>query len=279
MNTLYISDLDGTLLNDNAEISENDIRELNRLISNGLNFTAASARTHVTIIKILEKANIKLPVITMNGAAIYDLRKKKYTYAAILTDDAKKTLIDIIHSCIRAGFLYTIEDGILHTYYETAKTPAAKAFIEERERKYNKKFTQISSFEECIDKDIIYYSVADKPENLQKPYDILKEHTDLHVDFYHDIYTEGCMYLEISSAKASKKNALLKLKKDFGFHRVVSFGDNLNDLPMFEVSDECYATANAKQIVKEKATGIIGSNTDGGVIDFLKSNTEFTVPH
>ena len=72
--------------------------------------------------------------------------------------------------------------------------------------------------------------------------------------------------------KATKANAILELKKLLSCDRVISFGDAINDLPMFSVSDECYAVANAKDEVKEKATAIIGSNNDDGVAKWLEEN-------
>ena len=77
MKTLYISDLDGTLLNENALLSEDTIQGLNKLIEKGVNFTVATARTNATVVKMLKNVNIQLPVILMNGVTIYDIRNKK----------------------------------------------------------------------------------------------------------------------------------------------------------------------------------------------------------
>ena len=55
---------------------------------------------------------------------------------------------------------------------------------------------------------------------------------------------------------------------------VISFGDAVNDLPMFEASDECYAVANAVDELKAAATGIIESNVDDGVAKWLLEHVE-----
>jgi len=55
---------------------------------------------------------------------------------------------------------------------------------------------------------------------------------------------------------------------------VVGFGDNLNDLPMFDACDECYAVANAKSEVKEKSTAIIGGNDGDGVVKWMEENAK-----
>lgn len=74
---LFISDLDGTLLNGNAEVTEFTRDTLNRLMAKGLNFTAATARTLASAGKILLGLDLKLPVILMNGVLIYDMAEKK----------------------------------------------------------------------------------------------------------------------------------------------------------------------------------------------------------
>ena len=48
MNTLYVSDLDGTLLNSDVKISENSKNIINTLIDKGMNFTVATARSLVS---------------------------------------------------------------------------------------------------------------------------------------------------------------------------------------------------------------------------------------
>ena len=74
----------------------------------------------------------------------------------------------------------------------------------------------------------------------------------------------------------NKENMVRKLsdkyKEMFGCNKIISFGDSINDIPMFEMSDECYAVANAMDEVKAAATGIIDSNEDDGVAKWLLEN-------
>ena len=76
-------------------------------------------------------------------------------------------------------------------------------------------------------------------------------------------------------AKATKAEAIGQLKKLWDCDRVVSFGDAINDIPMFEISDECYAVENAVDELKAIATGIIGSNENDGVARWLKEHVVF----
>ncbi|MBP5604633.1 MAG: HAD hydrolase family protein [Ruminiclostridium sp.] len=69
----------------------------------------------------------------------------------------------------------------------------------------------------------------------------------------------------------TKAKSILKLKDKYGFARLVVFGDGLNDIPMFTAADESYAVANALDELKQYATGIIGSNENDSVAEFLKN--------
>ena len=270
MKKLYISDLDGTLLNENALLSEETEKELNILIEQGVNFTIATARTHATVEKMLKNVNISVPVVLMNGVAIFDLKTKKYVSVQNISNNGKKVLFETIRKHINSGFVFCIDNDIMSTYYENTDSPNAKQFIEEREKIYNKKFTKVESFNDCMEKNVVYYSINDKKEMLEEAYNAISACADLHAEFYRDIYNTDHWYLEVCSANASKKNAVNFLREHFSFDYVSSFGDNLNDIPMFEASDEAYAVANAKEEVKKAATGIIGSNKDNGVVNFIK---------
>ena len=68
---------------------------------------------------------------------------------------------------------------------------------------------------------------------------------------------------------ATKADAILALKKRYGFESVVVFGDETNDLSMFAAADESYAVAGANDEVKRAASGVIGSNACDGVAKFL----------
>lgn len=271
MKKLYISDLDGTLLNEKALLSEETETELNSLIAKGINFTVATARTHATVEKMLKNVNISVPAVLMNGVAIFDLKTKKYVSVQKISDNGKNVLFETIRKYIRSGFVFCIDNDELSTYYENTDSPNAKKFIEEREKIYKKKFTKVNSFNDCMDKNVVYYSINDKKEKLEEAYKSISQCTDLHAEFYRDIYNTEHWYLEVCSSEASKKNAVNTLRELFGFDRVISFGDNLNDIPMFEASDEAYAVANAKDEVKKRANGVIESNINNGVVKFISS--------
>jgi len=80
MKTLFVSDLDGTLLRNDATISEYSKNKLNEFISSGVLFTVATARSVASITKMLEGVDIELPVIEFNGGFISDLKTGEHKF-------------------------------------------------------------------------------------------------------------------------------------------------------------------------------------------------------
>ena len=111
MKTLYISDLDGTLLNRQAELSDFTRDTLNELIRGGLDFSFATARTAASAIKIMQAVNISLPVVMMNGVLIYDWPQQRYSKIESFGAAAVDTILEALARFGRTGFMYAIEDG------------------------------------------------------------------------------------------------------------------------------------------------------------------------
>ena len=81
--TLYISDLDGTLLNEHSLISPTTAKQLNNLIEKGMLFSIATARTPATVVDLMSEVDLQLPVALMTGALVYDL--------SVLLYDSRRT--------------------------------------------------------------------------------------------------------------------------------------------------------------------------------------------
>jgi Cof subfamily protein (haloacid dehalogenase superfamily) len=271
MKTLYISDLDGTLLNSRAELSERAIDTLNHAYDSGVHFTIATARTAATSVQMLQRVKINTPAILMNGVLIYDFDKKQYIKKELFDKDAITKILDVMNAEGQTGLMYTLEDDELNTYYERLDNAALKSFIEERIQKYNKRFTQTDDFR-TVDAQVIYFCFLSDSDSIHRLHDSMNAIGGLRIEMYKDIYSDDLWYLEVFSESASKYNAVQYLRNHYGFDKIVGFGDNLNDLPLFAACDECYAVANAKPEIIAKATAVIGSNDEDGVAKWLEEN-------
>ncbi|MFO7611764.1 MAG: HAD-IIB family hydrolase [Clostridia bacterium] len=277
MKTLYISDLDGTLLNGGAELSEFTAVALRKLIDGGIHFTIATARTAATVGHILGRVPMNVPVILMNGVLIYDIRKKLYIKKNPLSEDAVKKVLAAIKHTGQTGLMYAIRDETLITYYERLDDGPLRDFVDERVKKYNKKFTVTDDFSKT-DADVIYFAFLDDHGRIQRLHGLVKDFAGLDTVMYKDIYSDDLWYLECYSSAASKFNGVNYLRREYGYGKIVGFGDNLNDIPMFEACDECFAVENAKPELLQKADAVIGSNNDDGVARWLLKNAPLERP-
>ncbi len=269
--TLYISDLDGTLLNRNAELSEYTVNILNNLIAKGVYFSVATARTAATTLLLLKRVAINVPLILMNGVLIYDMQEKRYIKKEVLEKEKTHQILLAMRNTKLMGLMYALLGDELITYYEKLDNDALRNFVEERVQKYNKQFSQIDNFAD-VKAEIIYFCFLDTSDNIHRLNKEIKDIGGIHIEMYQDIYSDDLWYMEVFNEKASKYDAVQFLRQNYCFDKVIGFGDNLNDIPLFNACDESFAVANAKPEVKEKATAVIGANDENGVAKWLEVN-------
>ncbi len=272
MKHLYISDLDGTLLQPNVELSGRTVHILNELIGQGVSFTVATARSIASVRTILRNVSIQLPVILMNGVCIYDLAKEEYLKVETIPRESAELLLSIISRHKLKGFAYTMKNGRMSTYYEELSNRALRDFLEERVRLYQKPFIKVEDFASLKEEPLIYFTAMDTKENLELIYPIVKDIPDLNSVMYKDNYSTDIWYLELFSSNASKYHAVSFLQKYLGAEYITCFGDNRNDFALFQASNYKLAVANAVEELKVRADEVIASNRDDGVALWMKFN-------
>jgi len=276
---LYISDLDGTLLNSEKKVSQYTKETLNALIAKGMHFTIATARTAASSVKILSGVNINLPVILMNGTLIYDMQNDVYLNAEIMNEKTVSKIIRTLRDHNINGFMYALIDNKVVTYYENLSTVALQDFHTERVANYFKSFEKVDCFLNIVpDNDIIYFTLIDEQKPLSALFDSLKKLPDVDAALYKDTYSDDLWYLEIHSISASKFNAVNFVRDYCKFEKIIGFGDNYNDLPFLEACDEFYAVANSVVELSEKASGVIGGNNSDGVAKYISDREEILKP-
>jgi Cof subfamily protein (haloacid dehalogenase superfamily) len=269
--TLYISDLDGTLLNEKGEISDYSRNVLNKFTESGGNFSIASARTAHSTGKIFKNINLKLPTVQMNGVFLYDWSEEKYLQIQYLEQEKVRKILNVLENYPNTPLIYTIENNCQTTFYTHICNEFQQEFYDLRKLKYGQEIPQVENPEEL--ENVIYFTFVDTRENLLPLSRKIAELEGISSVFYEDIgTTNGSYLLEVFSETASKSNGVLRLKKLFDFEKIVCFGDNYNDMSLFDICDEFYAVSNAVDEIKSKSTKIIGANTEDGVARWLEEN-------
>lgn len=277
MKTLYISDLDGTLLDKDAKLSATSRELINQLTDSGVHFTCATARTAATVTHILNGIHLTAPAVLMNGVAILDWNTKKYMKVEYLQCSFIQSYLQKIKELSLTSFIYSISEDELISYYEYFPNHAMEEFYSTRATNYHKRYQHVNSLSDIPEESIAYSLLLYPKESLQPLVDWLDQNkTRYAIDYclYPEIYYDSMWCLEIFHHHASKRNAVNYLRKQYGYDKIIGFGDNLNDLSLFDACDEAYAVSNAKDAVKAASTSVIEANTEDSVpryIHFLES--------
>ena len=272
MKTLYLSDLDGTLLNSEAQLSDFAANTLNELIGAGLIFSYATARSLYTAQKITAALKIDFPVITYNGAFVVNHATGQILLSNYFSDSESAYIQTVLTQYQIYPLTYAHIDGIEKFSFFSERLNAGKQHLLDH-RKGDLRRREVEFPEAAYEGNLFYFSCIGEESELAPVYSLLKTDPRFYCVFQRDIYS-GAQWLEILPAKATKANAALWLKQHLGCDRIVSFGDAKNDLPLFEISDECYAVENAAPELKQKATAVIASNHHDGVVKWLMEHAD-----
>lgn len=267
--TLFVSDLDCTLLGPDRKVSAESARLLNEAVEKGALFSIATARTPATVDTLMQDVDCRVPLVVMTGAAVWNPKTNTYSHVRYHRADTARRLIDTYRRLGLSTFMYTLEDdNLIHIYHIGKIGKLEQAFIDERSDSRFKKLhipaDGDSILPDRLDKVILFYAMR-PTEEVERVYEEIRDSDDLRAVFYHDMYGEEIALMEVFGPDASKANAIKALASETGAERIVAYGDNINDLPMLGIADDAVAVANAVPEVLRAASRVIGPNTDDSV--------------
>ena len=264
---LYVTDLDGTLLNQQDRISAFSIQVINRLVEEGLMFTYATARSLVSASRVTEGLSTNIPVIAYNGAFIIQPSSGEILSREDFSAEERRIVRETLARYHLSPMVYSYIDGNERvSWIPENENDGIRRYLSMR--KGDRRFRAVRDEEALYEGEIFYYTCIGEKEDLMPVYEIFSGDSRYRCTIQQELYRPE-YWCEIMPSKASKANAVRKLKQMWGCTGIVSFGDSVNDIPMFEISDQCYAVSNAVEELKRLATGIIGSNEEDGVARWL----------
>lgn len=275
--TLFVSDLDGTLLDPSSRVSAESALLLNRAIAAGALFTIATARTPATAVGLLQDVDMHLPGAVMTGAALFDFARREYSRLQFIDEQTVKRLLQLYHKHNLSTFVYTYQGGMLEVYHQGCLNEIEKQFMPERSKPGIKHFNVpadgCSQLPSDLTRTLLLYSVQPW-ERAKALYDnVLEEHLKVSPLCYHDVYGAEWGQLEVFAPTANKAEAIEQVASDVRADRIVAFGDNVNDLPLFRLADEGIAVANAVPELQARATDVIASNSEPSVAEYILRRT------
>lgn len=277
--TLYVSDLDGTLLHAEGVLSAYARETLNRMIDEGLLFTIATGRQLLSVQAILAGLNLRLPVIEKDGAFVSDLHTGEHY---IRRDIRRETAVTILDTLLEAGQSPFINstDGLIDKlcYNSSAMNRGSKFYLELRQSHGDPRLSEVDLKTAVLQNHTVGFIAIGKQDELDPILvQLLTQFPDELSGYVGAIHFHpGWYWLAIHHLDAQKSHGIRAMQQMCGLQdtEVVVFGDQVNDLPMFATADRAYAMQNAEDAVKEAATAVIDPNTSDSVVRFIAEEWE-----
>lgn len=273
--TLYVSDMDGTLLGEDSRLSPATVAKLNRIIGElGGLFTVATARTPATVVPLMQDVHAKLPFIVIGGSAMWNPVTGSFEHTHGIDNQTIEAVADVFDHHGAYPFIYRRHGrDMLYTHHYGPLSPQEERFVAERQHLPLKRFfLNDPDYRHSDDEALLIFSMNKFAVLDAIASDLRHRVPSCSVMVYHDIFDPNEGYLEIFTAGTSKAAAIRQLASELGATRVVVFGDNRNDMAMMQAADYSVAVENAFPEVKAIASEVIGPNTADSVPHWIEQD-------
>jgi Cof subfamily protein (haloacid dehalogenase superfamily) len=271
MKQLFLTDLDHTFLRDDLSFSEFSKTTWNNMAQNHI-MGIATARTYKKSEQFLRGLHINAPMILLDGSLIVSPDKK-----IVDTKILSKHIGDEIIECGAKLGIYPFVLALKDTDLNEAFLYPKKQNKEQEE--LLKRYKGDDNLQECdniraMDNNfkIVYFAQKEQLEILENNLKaIFKD--EIKYILAPEAYL-GCYFLTLLHKDADKAHGLQKVQDimQIDFKHFTVFGDNLNDIGMFNLAEVSVAVANAQEKVKEIATYISEfTNNEDAVAKYLQT--------
>lgn len=255
---LICSDIDGTLLNKNRELSEMTIQEIKRIAP--IPFVLISSRMPKAMRHLQNQlGNTTAPLIAYNGGLV--LHNNQVLHSAFIDNSVLEAVIGL---CAKTAIHLSL-------YFEDEWYVPAMDFWAKKEEN-NTKVTPVVKANKTV--------LQDWKNEGKGAHKIMCMGDETEIDILHKalensfsgeimLYRSKPTYIEISHHSVSKKTAIEVLLNncypEFSMKDVVAFGDNYNDIEMLKAVGLGVAVANAIEEVLQIADKVTDTNKNDGV--------------
>ena len=251
---LLISDVDGTLVGKDKQVSDATVAAVRRLRAAGVKFTLISARPVSGVQALVQRLGIDLPIGAYNGGAIAQpdgtVISAERLDAATAREVLRRFELDWVVTWVFA-------DGKWHT--TTTDTPHNASEIVTAAQQP----TLVDGFDDLADRIDKIVAVSDDEPRLAE----LERETQKALEGRAVVARSQTYYLDVTAPRADKGHGVTALAEAIGvpLEETAVIGDGSNDVFMFKVAGLSIAVDNASDAVKAAADHVTGSNADDGV--------------
>lgn len=270
MKKIYITDLDHTFLRTDLSLSPFTQDTWNSMANDSI-LSIATARTYKKTEQFLKGIHINAPMILLDGALIATM-DRKIIDTKFIDKEIADTIIDEGGKFGIFPFVLALKDKNLNEAFLYSTT------LNEHQKKVLTRYSKDDNLEE-------QKSIRAMDENFKIVYmgeEKLLRELAIHLEkifgdtlkyiLAPEAYV-GCYFLTILHKDADKSHGIKSVSEYLGFDLslLTVFGDNFNDIGMFELAGVAVAVANAQEEVKKIADIILPhTNDEDAVAKYLK---------
>jgi len=251
-------DLDGTLIDSQKQLSQINIKAIQKAIEKGTAVILASGRPVIGITHIAEELSLQEIggyILAYNGGNIIDCKTGKIIYEKLMPKQCIHAICEAAHK----------NDVIALTYKDSeivAENDSDKYIIKES-LCTNIKVKKVDNLEKFVDYPVAKFLVVGEHQKLLP---VQKELLELFPGIIDAFFSES-YFLEVVPAGVEKSASLETLLGILNIKReeLMACGDGMNDITMLKYAGLSIAMENAYPEVKEYADFITCSNDDNGV--------------
>ena len=253
--TLFVSGIDSVLFREDRKLTPFTKVELNRFLDKGMRFRFQTKQTPATVREILSDINLKLPIIAMDGAVLYDLHAMKYVRTVKMDPELVMLVSEFLHEQGYPFFVNTVRDNLLviyfkdyknlildevkdahheavHHYKQEEHAPTISSYVS-MARLYHKK--RVSPYRNyvrtnaAITHDVIYILVIDQEEKVDQLHASLMEQpwaSQCRTNFDTFDCEEGEKLMRIYASGSTRSEMLKHLQQYVGAPQTITFGND-----------------------------------------------------
>lgn len=221
---LFVSGIDDTILDSHSALTPYSKVELNRLIDEGAKFTVSTIRTPASVREGLEGIHLKLPMVVMDGAVLYDMNENQYLMKYEMSGAQASRIAYFLDDFGIEYYTNTVVDNLLVIYYRELSNDASRDVYEMRRKSPYRNYVR-SEIPVC--EHVLYYYIIDKKDTILRLYRSLLEQE--WIEEYRIVYQDsrrynGYAHIKIYQKDATRENMVQNLKALLNLEKVVTFG-------------------------------------------------------
>lgn len=257
---LLVSDFDGTLIDHQLRVSDENVAAVLSFIAQGGRFVGATGRTELNVVPYARGLPMSSPWILYNGAAIYDWQSETFLYKALLERPLTESFVRRVMTRL-PGINVQVFAGGPFCQVNRGALPDTQAVREAQH-------FESKPIEAVADDWLKVLFCDDRPEHIDLVETMLAD-DPLRLRVHQT--RSGPRYFELTASGVNKGSALVRLKQllDPTPSRVVAIGDYHNDIEMLIEADLAAAPQSALPEVKLHARIITQDHTQSAIADLV----------